>query len=160
PTPVISPVGAVFTNSLQITLSDTDPAASLYYSLDGSTPTSNSIPYTAPFTITHSAGVHVQAFKPGYVPSTVASATFFSTNSIGKGRRLNGAYYSDQALTFTNPATLMRTDPTIDFDWSSGSPDPGIDPSEFTVMWTGMLQPQFSETYTLYTTVAEGARLW
>jgi hypothetical protein len=160
PTPVISPAGGVFTNSLQITLSDSAIGVSIFYTLDNSTPTSNSIPYTGPLTITQSTSVRVRAFKSSYVPSSVAFATFFSSNSIGTGSGLNGAYYTDQALTFTNPATLMRTDPTIDFDWSSSPPDPSIDPNQFTVIWTGMVQPQFSETYTLYTTVAQGARLW
>lgn len=160
PLPVISPGGGVFNNSQQITLSDTAPGASLFYTLDGSTPTSNSIPYTGPFTITASAGVRVRAFQPNYVPSAVAFATFLSSNSIGTGSGLNGAYYSGQVRTFTNPPTLMRTDATVDFDWSSSSPDPSIAANNFTVMWTGTLQPQFNETYTLYTTTEEGARLW
>src|SRR5204863_7900632 len=116
PGPVISPAGGVFTNSLQITLSDTAPGASIYYSLDGSTPTTNSIPYTGPFTITHSTGVRARAFKPNYVPSSVAFATFLSSTSIGTGSGLNGAYFSGQVLTFSNPPTLMRTDATVDFD--------------------------------------------
>jgi hypothetical protein len=160
PAPVISPAGEMFTNSLQITLSDMASGASIFYSLDGSTPTTNSIPYTGPFTITHSTGVKVRAFKPNYVPSSVASATFLSSNSIGTGSGLNGAYYSGQVQTFTNPPTLMRTDATVDFDWTSSPPDPSINPDTFTVMWTGMLQPQFSETYTLYTSTVEGTRLW
>jgi hypothetical protein len=160
PAPVISPAGGVFANSLQITLSDTAPGASIFYSLDNTTPTTNSIPYTGPFTITHSTGVRVRAFQPNYVPSTMVFATFLSSNSIGSGTGLNGAYYSGQTHTFTNPPTLMRIDATIDFDWSSGSPDPAIDPNHFTVMWTGMLQPQFSETYTIYTTTEQGTRLW
>ena len=104
--------------------------------------------------------MRVRAFKPNYVHSSVAFATFLSSTSIGTGTGFNGAYYSGQIRTFTNPPTLMRTDATIDFDWGSGSPDPTIDPNNFTVMWTGMLQPQFSETYTLYTTAEEGTRLW
>src|SRR5579862_7770330 len=76
PGPVISPAPTVFTNSLQITLSNSAPGASIFYTLDGSTPTSNSIPYTGPFSITHSAGVHVRAFNANYVPSSVAFATY------------------------------------------------------------------------------------
>src|ERR1044071_4132348 len=118
PPPVISPAGGVFANSLQITLSNTAPGASIFYSLDNTTPTTNSIPYTGPFTITHSTGVRVRAFQPNYVPSTMVFATFLSSNSIGSGTGLNGAYYSGQTHTFTNPPPLMRTDATINFDWS------------------------------------------
>jgi len=158
--PVISPAGHVFTNSLQITLSEATSGAAIFYTLDNSTPTSNSIPYTGPFTITQSTGIRVRAFKPNYVPSSVTFATFMSSTAIGTGSGLNGAYYSGQVHTFTNPATLMRTDATVNFDWTSDPLDPRIDPNNFTVMWTGLLQPQFNETYTLYTTVEQAARLW
>jgi hypothetical protein len=90
----------------------------------------------------------------------VGFATFLSSTSIGTGSGVNGAYYSSQLATFTNPPTLMRIDATVDFDWGTGSPDPTIDSNYFSVMWTGMLQPQFNETYTFYTTTDDGVRLW
>jgi hypothetical protein len=160
PAPVIDPAGAVFTNSIQVTLSDPAPGTSIFYSFDNSTPTTNSIPYTGPFTITNSTGLRVRAFKSNFVPSSVMSATFLSSTSIGTGSGLNGAYYSGQLATFTNPPTLMRIDSTVDFDWGTGSPDPTIDSNNFTVMWTGMIQSQFNETYTFYTTTDDGVRLW
>src|SRR5205085_8166842 len=52
PTPLITPAGALFTNSIQITLSDSASGTSIFYTFDGSTPTTNSIPNTGPFTIT------------------------------------------------------------------------------------------------------------
>jgi hypothetical protein len=160
PAPVISPAGAVFTNSIQVTLSDPAPGTSIFYSFNNSTPTTNSIPYSGPFTITNSTGLRVRAFKTNYVASRVVSATFLSSTSIGTGSGLNGAYYSGQLATFTNPPTLMRIDATVDFDWGTGSPDPAIDSNYFTVMWTGMVQPQFNDTYTFYTTTDDGVRLW
>ncbi|MDB6065209.1 MAG: hypothetical protein JWR26_1417, partial [Pedosphaera sp.] len=41
-----------------------------------------------------------------------------------------------------------------------GSPDPSISADTFTARWTGMVQPQFSQTYTFYTTTDDGVRLW
>jgi hypothetical protein len=160
PAPVISPAGGVFTNAIQVTLSDPAPDTSIFYSFDNTTPTTNSIPYIGPFAITNSTGLHVRAFKTNFVASSVVSATFLNSKSIGTGSGLNGAYYSGQVATFTNPPTLMRIDATVDFDWGGGSPAPMIDSNYFTVMWTGMLQPQFNETYTFYTTTDDGVRLW
>ena len=54
----------------------------------------------------------------------------------------------------------MRIDPTINFNWGAGSPDPSISVDSFTVRWTGSVQPQFSEIYTFYTTTDDGVRLW
>lgn len=160
PTPLISPAGAQFTNSIQITLSDSTSGTSLFYTVDGSTPTTNSIPYTGPFAITNSVGLRVRAFKANYIHSGVAFATFLSSKSIGAGSGLNAAYYSGQLRTFTNPPSLMRIDPTVDFEWDTGSPDPTINSNYFTAMWTGSVQPQFSENYTFYTSIDDGVRLW
>jgi hypothetical protein len=54
----------------------------------------------------------------------------------------------------------VRIDPTVDYDWGSGSPDPSISSDHFTVRWTGAVQPQFNEPYTFYTTTDDGVRLW
>src|SRR5207249_11338444 len=51
-------------------------------------------------------------------------------------------------------------DAFVNFNWGSGSPDPSISVDHFTARWTGSVQPQFSETYTFYTTTDDGVRLY
>ncbi|PYJ06703.1 MAG: hypothetical protein DME25_05995, partial [Verrucomicrobia bacterium] len=92
--------------------------------------------------------------------SQVASATFYKLSSLGTGTGLTGNYWSNQLMTFNGSPTLTRTDPTINFDWGGGSPDPSISADHFTARWTGDVQPVFSETYTFYTTTDDGVRLW
>ena len=48
----------------------------------------------------------------------------------------------------------------LDFDWSVVGPDPSIGQSFFSVNWTGGILPQFTENYTFYILVCDGARLW
>ncbi len=158
--PTISPNGGIFTNSVTVTISNTATGASIYYTLDGTTPTTNSIPYAVPFVLTNTAVVKAIATKPGQVNSAVTSASFLNSSAIGSGTGLLGAYYSNQLKTFNDPATLVRIDPTINFNWGTGSPDPSISSDDFTVRWTGSVQPQFNETYTFYTTTDDGVRLW
>jgi uncharacterized repeat protein (TIGR03806 family) len=75
-TPVIVPNGALFTNSISITLTDAAPGAAIYYTQDGSTPATNSLLYSGPFSISNSLTVRAGAFLTGEINSSVASATF------------------------------------------------------------------------------------
>jgi hypothetical protein len=159
-TPAIVPSGGVFTNSVRVTLSDTTSGASIYYTLDNSAPGTNSLLYTGPFFVTNSGAVRAQAFKAGLVASAVASATFLNSSAIGTGAGLTGRYYANQLGTFVDPPTLVRIDPTINFNWNSTSPDPSIGLTDYTIRWTGSVQPQFNEVYTFYTTTDDGVRLW
>jgi alpha-tubulin suppressor-like RCC1 family protein len=70
---------------------------------------------------------------------------------------LTGNYYDN--MDFTN-LKVTRTDPTVNFNWSWGAPDPSMGADQFTVRWTGKVQTKYSETYTFYTVTDDGVRLW
>jgi hypothetical protein len=80
--PTIAPAGGYFTNSATVTLSEATPGAALYFTLDNSTPTTNSSLYTAPFVISNTAAVKVFAVKAGAIPSVVVAATFINSASL------------------------------------------------------------------------------
>jgi hypothetical protein len=160
--PVIAPNGGVFTNFISITITDAVNGASIFYTLNGSTPTTNSTLYTGPFVLSQSAGIQAMAAMPGSANNPVSVATFINVNDLGRGTGLVGQYYAN---TFpSNPfvgSPLVRTDAVVSFVWPSGtSPDPSIPPTNYTVRWTGMVQPYFSEPYTFYTTTDDGVRLY
>ena len=76
----------------------------------------------------------------------------------GVGTGLIANYFSDTEL---NDLAMTRVDPTVNFDWGQGSPDPTKVPADgFGARWTGKVQAQFDETYTFYTTSDEGVALW
>jgi len=160
PLPTLSPNGGVFTNSITVTLADPMPGITLFYTTDGTAPSTNSVRYTGPVTLTNSTSLHVIAVKPGYVDSAVAIASFINSASLGAGTGLAGAYFANQIGTFNDPPTLTRVDPTINFNWNSVGPDPSVGQTDFSVRWTGSLQPVFTEQYTLYATCDDGVRLW
>jgi uncharacterized repeat protein (TIGR03806 family) len=161
-TPTITPPGGVFTNSVMVTISDQTPGTQIFYTLDGTIPTTQSLLYNGPFVLTNSTGVQAVAVKPGAVNSGVASAGFLNSSSIGTGTGLLGSYYGSHLPDnpFDGNPTLVRTDSTVDFDWGGGSPDLSIGADHFTVRWTGSVQPQFTETYTFATTTDDGVRLY
>jgi uncharacterized repeat protein (TIGR03806 family) len=161
-TPIISPPGGAFTNVLTVSITDASPGASIYYTLDGTTPDGGSMLYTGPFQLVSSAVVKAIAIQPGSVNSAVASASFVNTAALGTGTGLKGEFFADHtsANPFTGAPTLVQTNATIDFDWGTTGPDPLVGATNFTVRWTGSVQPQFSETYTFYTSADDGVRLY
>ncbi len=158
-TPTLAPEVGAFGRTVTVTLADTTPGASIYYTLDGTEPTTASLLYTQPVVLASSATLSAKAFAAGAVASAVASATY-TIALDGTGTGLTGAYYANQSSTLTDPPTLTRTDPTVDFDWGAYPPDPSLGSGPFAVRWTGTVQPQFNETYTFYVSAEDGVRLW
>jgi PA14 domain len=78
---------------------------------------------------------------------------------VGTGTGLRGEYFDNIDLT---NRTLGRTDLEVNFNFGTGgTPDALlIQPNGFSIRWNGMVQPQFTETYTFYLTSDDGARLW
>ena len=77
-------------------------------------------------------------------------------------RRVLGKHHQRGFITagFNAAPTLIRIDPTINFDWSTTPPAANVGPDVYCVRWTGTVEPQFSETYTFSTTTDDGVLLW
>ncbi len=101
------------------------------------------------FVSSGTAGVDARAVVTDY---TVIEAT---SGAAASG--LTAEYFDDTNLTNLR---LTRQDPTVDFSWGSGSPDPVIPSDYFSVRWTGKVEPRYSEPYTFYTVSNNGVRLW
>jgi hypothetical protein len=86
--------------------------------------------------------------------SNVASAT---TPTVGAGTGLRATYFNHMDLT---GATVSRTDATVNFNWGTGSPAPGIGNIHFSARWTGEVQAIESGGYRFRTVSDDGVRLW
>jgi hypothetical protein len=87
-----------------------------------------------------------------------AAAACSHTAIAGCTHGLKGDYYTNS--TSFGALTLTRTDPTVNFDWGNGTPDPAISVDTFTVRWTGQVQAIETGTYTFETETDDGVRLW
>ena len=87
------------------------------------------------------------------------TATFTASGGTppGEGSGLTGEYYDN--MDFTN-LKVTRIDETINFNWGNRAPDPSMGADQFSVRWTGQVQPAYTETYTFYANTDDGVRLW
>jgi hypothetical protein len=76
-TPAFSVQGGTYATQQTVTISDSTPGASIYVTLDGSTPsTNNSIGYSVPLELTGQITVKAVAVAPGYAMSAPASQSY------------------------------------------------------------------------------------
>jgi uncharacterized protein (DUF1800 family)/regulation of enolase protein 1 (concanavalin A-like superfamily) len=96
----------------------------------------------------------------------VSAALLVSANTSIAAPGLSGEYHSIAGTTGNPPRTPIaptstkRVDPTVNFNWASGSPMTGIGVDRFAVRWTGSVQPLYTEQYTFFTRSDDGVRLW
>ncbi len=79
--PTISPAAGNFNTSQTVTLADATPGATIYYTLDNTTPTTNSAVYAGPLVLANSTTVQAFAYLDGMLPSGIASATYINSNT-------------------------------------------------------------------------------
>jgi hypothetical protein len=116
-TPLIafSPAPGTYASAQQVTLSNPDPNATIYYTTDGSVPTPSSTPYTSPIAVAASTTITAIAIDPS-LPSGNPVVSVYTINpsaplidfsngfSSSAGLKLNGS------ATVTSNAQLLLTD--------------------------------------------------
>src|SRR5256712_1339969 len=74
--PTFSPPGGSFVGSVTVTLGTATSGATIYYTIDGSTPTTASSVYTGPVPLTTTTTLRAMAAASGMSNSSVTSATY------------------------------------------------------------------------------------
>lgn len=136
--PVISPNGGTFSTSQSVTLSSTTASSSIYYTLDGSTPTASSTLYTGPITINTNTILKAIASAPNYLQSTVSTATFtFSDQTPTVTYTPDpGTYSSTQSVTLSDADQTAKIYYTTD----------GTTPTSSSTLYAGPIQVSETET--------------
>jgi Chitobiase/beta-hexosaminidase C-terminal domain len=107
-TPTFSPAGGSYATAQTVTIRDTSAGATIYYTADGSVPTSSSTLYVGPVAVAKGETLSAIAIVAGFNNSGVASAAY----TIGTGGAVStatpqispasGAYTVGQAVTITD----------------------------------------------------------
>jgi hypothetical protein len=113
-TPTFSLAAGTYTSAQSVTISDATSGATIYYTTDGSTPTTNSTQYAGPIKVSATETLKAMAIASGYSLSDVASAAYTinlpaATPTFSLA---TGTYTSAQTVTIsdaTSGATIYYT---------------------------------------------------
>lgn len=103
--PSFSPAGGSYTSNQTVTLSTTTTGATIYYTTDGSTPTTASNVYTSPITVSSNQTIEAIAVASGYTESSVAAATYtitYPTTATPTFSVAGGTYASTQTVAISD----------------------------------------------------------
>ncbi len=112
-----------FTTPQTVTLSDSSSGVTIYYTTDGSTPTTSSTAYTGPFTVSTTTTIKAIAAGNGYGASVVSYGTYTITSpSISGLLPTSGPVGTSVTITGTNFGATQGTS-TVSFNGTSATPN-------------------------------------
>ena len=91
------------------------------------------------------------------MPNLASNILSLTHTAITQTTGVKGDYYLGKNFeTFV----FTRTDPSLEFDWADGTPDPRLPVDNFSVRWTGFIVAPVSGDYDLITRSDDGIRLY
>jgi hypothetical protein len=106
PAPAFSPAAGTYLSGQTVTLADATAGAAIYYTTNGTTPTTASTPYTAPIALTKTTTLQAIAVANGATPSGVGSNLYTisakPTAAAPALRPAPGVYATAQTVTLTD----------------------------------------------------------
>lgn len=111
-TPIFSVAGGTYSSDQSVTISCTTSGANIYYTTNGSTPTSSSTRYAGAIPVTSSTTLKAVASASGYTDSAVATATYTLKVAAPAITPAAGTYTGTQTATInttTSGASIHYT---------------------------------------------------
>ena len=114
-TPTFSMPGGTYTGTQSVTLSDTTPNSTIFYTTNGTTPNNSSTEYSGAISVSSTETIEAIAVASGFSNSAVASATYTIQTPTAATPILSpamGTYTSVQSVTITDStagATIYYT---------------------------------------------------
>jgi len=104
-TPTFTPAPGTFTAPQLVTLADTTTGASIYYTTNGSTPTTASTLYSAPIAVSTTTTINAIAVAAGYATSAVGTGTYTINIPVAAAPAFSpapGTFTSAQSVTLSD----------------------------------------------------------
>jgi hypothetical protein len=106
--PTFSPAGGTYASAQSVTISDSTSGATIYYTTDGSTPSTNSTEYGGPIYVDQTTTINAIATASGDTNSAPASATY----TINVEPQAAAPTFNPPAGTYTSAQTVTIADST------------------------------------------------
>ncbi|HLV93571.1 MAG TPA: chitobiase/beta-hexosaminidase C-terminal domain-containing protein, partial [Candidatus Acidoferrales bacterium] len=108
-TPTFSPAPGTYTAALPVMISDATSGATIYYTADGTTPTTASPQYSAPITVSNTETIEAIAAASGMTNSAVATGIYTIQTSGGGSSPSYGSGFTSLGLTLNGGAAISGT---------------------------------------------------
>jgi chitodextrinase len=104
--PTFSPLPGSYTSTQSVTISDSTSGGTIYYTTDGTVPTTASTVYTMPISVSSTETINAMAAAPGLNNSTVAGGSY-TIQGVGTGNI--GFIQGNYATPQTSPTSVTVT---------------------------------------------------
>ncbi|EKE20317.1 MAG: hypothetical protein ACD_8C00021G0002 [uncultured bacterium] len=151
--PTTSPAAGTYSSAQSVTLSSTTDGDTIYYTTDGSTPTTSSALYSGAISISSTTTLKAIAVKSGMTDSTVMSSLFTISTGTGVANVSAGA-----DKTVGAPTTLigLATGTGLTYEWTKQS-GPGAITFGSSTSATTTVSATVDGTYVLRLTATDGS---
>ena len=177
--PTFSPASGTYSSTQSVSISDSTAGAVIYYTTDGSTPTTSSAVYSGPITVSSTETLEAIAVATGYSDSSVATAlytinaaaaatptfspaagTYTSAQTVAIGSTTpsatiyyttNGATPTTSSAVFSGPITVSATETLKAIAVASGFSNSAVATAAYTINQTQAAAPTFTPVAGTYT---------
>jgi hypothetical protein len=139
PTPTFSPAAGTYATAQSVTISDGSSGATIYYTTNGTTPTTSSAKYSGPISVSASETIEAIAVATGSTNSAVATAAYTIGTPIAAMPTFSpaaGTYSSGQSVVISD------TTPGVTIYYTTD----GTTPSRSSPQYTGPITVSTTET--------------
>ncbi|MGD0097346.1 MAG: chitobiase/beta-hexosaminidase C-terminal domain-containing protein, partial [Terracidiphilus sp.] len=108
PAPTFSPAPGTYISTQTVTIGDATNGTTIYYTTNGTTPTTSSSVYSGPITVSATETLEAIAVETGYANSAVATAAY----TINTATAVAAPVFSPTPGTYTSPQSVTISDAT------------------------------------------------
>lgn len=120
-TPTFNPAAGVYATAQSVSLADVTPGAIIYYTVDGSAPTTGSPVYSGAITVGKNTTIKAVAIAGGYGPSASASATYMIRTAQPTFNPSGGTYTGPQSVTIADSTPGVVIHYTLDGTYATAN---------------------------------------